>query len=418
MITLDLSNIWAQASLPELLALEPELVQAHQKLLGLEEGGVAPAWAQRDLWETGETDSRLDQAAQRIREQSALCLVLAPRGLCLGVQGVVQALQGPDRNLGRDKGDPALLFLGDSLSTYAHNALVKTLEGKDFSLILVSPQGREPEFAAASRCLRWMLERKYGTEEAARRIYAITEENSDLGLTAREQGWERFDFAPEGPFDCLSPRWLLPMAVAGVDIAAFRVGAAEAGEERSTLSFENPLWLHVAVRTLLSRGGRGRELFATAEPWLEGLGRWYCHLFARDRVAPGFALLPRDSLDREDVFATALAFQPPEKPAFLDADWKNRDGLGSWEGKPLDALEEKLWEAAANQADRGCPVLNLACEALDSRTLGQLTAFFALSQALSGCLQGYEVQNSHVCGENLAQLLGQEEPETAKENSL
>lgn len=409
MFCLDLSNIWGQASLPDLLALEPELNQAHRRLLGLEEEGTAPAWLEKNLWEGGEEEGKILACARQIRQQSEICLVLAPQGLCLGAQGVISALQGKQETL-------TLLFAGDTLSSYAHNALLETLEGKDFSLILVSPEGKEPEFAAALRAFRWMLERKYGTEEAARRIYAVTYPDSGLGQTAREQGWSQFDFVPESPFDCLSPRWLLPLAVAGVDIASFRVGSAEVREETAALSFENPLWLHTGVRTLLGSGRRGREVLVSCEPALMDFARWYCHLFSRDQIPASAALLPRDSLESADHFATALCFDPPEKPAFLDADWKNRDSLGHLEGKPLDYLESRLWQAAFAQSDRGCPVLTAECGSLNAQSLGQLAAFFSLSRELSRCMLGKDRVSTDPCRENLLELLGLQGDKSPEEN--
>lgn len=388
MLTVDLSNIWAHVSLPELLALEGELGQAHQALLGMGENDAPPHWLEAP------EDAPILAAAGRIREQCRVCLVLAGRGLCLGPEGVIAAL-------GRGKDAPELLFAGDNFGTLAHHRLVSALEGKDLSLILVSPEGKEPEFAAASRCFRWLLERKYGTEEAARRIYAITLADSPLAITAREQGWEWFPFAGEEPFACITPRWLLPMAVAGVDIDAFRAGAEQCRELAFTQSFENPLWLSVAVRALMARSERKGETLAITEPGLLPFAAWWQHLLPGNAVA----LVPRDGLGAG--FVTALEPEPPEQPAFLDADWKNRDGLGHLEGKPLDCLEGALWESLAAQADRGCPVLTLACGPLDAGTLGELSAFFSLARALTLLLPG-ENAPEEPYREFLPELLGME----------
>lgn len=411
MLSVDLSNIWAQASLPELLELEPELTRAHQRLLGLEEGATLPAWWGEDFWAGDFCQPEIQAAAQQIRQQSQICLVLAPRGLSLGAQGVIQALGG-------EKSAPELRFVGDNFSTRAYNALLGQMEGKDVSLILLSAQGKEPEFAANLRCLRWLLERKYGTEEAARRIYAVTQEASGLATTAREQGWKRFSFAPEEPFGCVSPRWLLPLAVAGVDIAAFCRGAAAAREEYLTGSFENPLWLHAAVRNLLGRRGSSRELLVTTEPAMEGFARWWCHLFARDRVTPAGILLPRDPLPQAGCLATLLRFDPPEKPVFLDADWKNRDGMGHLEGKPLDHLEQAACQAVIDQADRGIPVLTMDCGQPDSAVLGELVAFFQLSAALSAALQEKSLAPAEDWTCILADLLEIREETEEKKNEL
>ena len=380
MLTVDLSNIWAHASLPELLELEGELGRAHQTLLGMGEDAVRPCWVEDTLDEGGQEEEAVLAAAGKIREQSQVCLVLAARGLCLGPQGVIAAL-------GREEGSPELLFAGDSFGTHSHHALEKALEGRDYSLILVSGQGREPEFAAAARIFRWQLERKYGTEEAARRVYAITTPDSPLCLTAREEGWEIFSFSEEEPFSCLSPRWLLPLAVAGVNLSAFRLGAAQVRQEALVQSFENPLWLSVGVRNLMGRRGRGREILTFQEPCLEPFARWWQHLFSCDRVYPATALLPRDRVDVENALLTVLGFEAPEKPVFVDADWKNRDGLGHLEGKPLDWLEGRVREAAASGADWGNPLLTMDCGPFNSQTLGELSAFFLLSARLSALVQ-------------------------------
>lgn len=399
MLTVDLSNIWGQVSLPELLALEPELAQAHRGLLGLEEGTVPPGWlAPPD----GAAVTAIEDAGKTIRQLSQCCLVLSPRGLALGACGVIAALGGPS-------GGPELRFAGESLSTRAQGDLLAALEGKNISLLLISPQGMEPEFAAALRALRWLLERKHGTREAARRIFAVTCPDSGLDRTARDQGWQRFPFTPTGPFDCEGAQWLLPMAVAGVDIAGFLEGAAAAREEYLTASFENSLWLHAGVRNLMGRRGRGTELLCTQEPGLDAFGNWWRHAFAGDDVFPATALLPRDSLPQAGCFATALRPEREEKPIFLDADWKNRDGLGHLEGKPLDFLEDTLWQAAGEQADRGSPVLSVECGSLNEKTLGELSAFFSLSAALSARLQDRE--SSHRLGEDLSRLLGQTTPD-------
>lgn len=397
MLTVDLSNIWGRVALPELLALEPELAAAHPRLLGLEEGLEPPPWKNAPLTQ-GENLSAILTAAEAIRNQSELCLVLAPRGLGLGARGVIHAL-------GLEASSPNLLFAGDSFSTRAQSDLLARLEGKDFSLILLSPQGLEPEFAAALRAFRWMLERKHGTREAARRIYAVTEPDSGLDQTAREQGWHRFPL-PEGPFACEGAGWLLPMAVAGVDISAFLAGAARVREENLLASFENPLWLHAGVRTLMGRRGLGRELLAIQEPGLWDFGQWWQSLFPENS---GTLLLPRDSLPQPGSFVTALRPETPERPLFLDADWKNRDGLGHLEGKPLDTLEDALWQAAFEQADRGSPVLTVDCGPPDGETLGELASFFSLSRGL--CRQLQPEGEDHPLGHGLARLLDQKLPD-------
>lgn len=369
MVTVDLSNIWGQASLPELLALEPELTSCHSDLLGQGEEQTPPAWLER-LPEL----APITQAAQAIRELGEVCVVLAPNPHCLGAEGVI-------RFLGEGT-SPEVIFAGSDLSTHHTHRLMNKLENRDFTLIVVSRDGTDLTTAIALRNLRWQLERKHGTQEAARRIFAVT---SDGGLmdTAKEQLWQVLPWQERQPFSCLSARWLLPMAVAGIDIEAFVAGALESRDTVTLAAFENPLWLYVAVRELLRRQGLGTEVLATGEPELDGFGKWWQSLWGIGDCLPMTAQIP-DLPAWPGSFVTLLRMESPEKPCFIDADWKNRDGFGQLEGKPLDTLaEQTASETMTTLCDAGVPVLTLDCGRPDAHTMGELAGFFGLAGALA-----------------------------------
>ncbi len=123
-------------------------------------------------------------------------------------RAAIELLQGPNHNIGKGKGNPQIFFAGNGLSTRHWNELTRLLEGKDFSIAIISKSGTTTEPAIATRALRWMLERKYGTEGAKSRIYAITDPcKGALRQMATEEGWETFVIPPDvgGRYSVLTP---------------------------------------------------------------------------------------------------------------------------------------------------------------------------------------------------------------------
>ena len=217
MITVDISNIWGDLCLQDLLGAEKEIFDAHMKLTDKNgEGSDFLGWMDLPATEETEEIRRIRAAAKTIRETSDVFVVIGIGGSYLGPRAAIELLQGCNRNLGKGKGDPQILFAGNTLSTRAWNELVKLLEGKDFSIAIISKSGTTTEPAIATRALRWLLERRYGTDGAKKRTYAITDpENGALRQMATEEGWESFVIPPSvgGRYSVLTAVGLLPMAV-------------------------------------------------------------------------------------------------------------------------------------------------------------------------------------------------------------
>jgi len=424
-ISVDISNVWGQISLPDLLAMEAEVAEAHETLM--EENGEFRGWMDLPVREETPELSRLSGAAEKIRRDSDVCVVVGVGGGCLGAQAAVELLQGPYRNLGKGKGDPQILFTGDNLSTRHWNGLVSQLKDKDFSVIAVSGSGTTTEPAIAFRKLRWMLERRYGTDEANSRIYAVTAPGqSALGQMAEEAGWTWFSI-PGGVgsrFSVLSPAGLLPMAVAGLDISELLKGAADAQENYALRSFENPVWLYAAVRNLLYRGGKAVELFESFEPGFRMMGRWWQQLFAGSEGRDGKGLFPVPAELTADLhvlgqliqegprnlFETMVRFDAPESTVTIDSDWKDLDGLNYLEGKTLDYVEEQAYLGTVSaHADGGVPVITVDCGLLDDRKAGELFYFLELCCGVSAYVLGvdpFDQTGAEPYKQNMFRLLG------------
>ena len=236
MINVDISGVWGAMSLPDLLGAEARIHGAHRKLLD-ETGSFR-------MGLPGEkTLSAIETAAEKIRRESDILVVLGMGPECRCARGALELLQGQNRNDGRAKGDPKILFAGEDFSSHRWSGVVKSLEGKDFSLCLLPGEKESPETLVALRSLKWTLERRYGTDGAKDRIYA-PEGNGVLARMCREEGWICIDGPSAGVF---TPGMLLVLAAAGLNVKELLNGVRELRNQCSLLSYENPLWLYVCL---------------------------------------------------------------------------------------------------------------------------------------------------------------------------
>ncbi len=428
MIKVDISNVWGDISLPDLLAAEKEVFAAHQTLTERTgPGNDYLGWLDLPVEEPTEEIIRIRAAAQRIRESSDVFVVIGIGGSYLGPRAAIELLQGCNHNIGKGKGNPQIFFAGNGLSTRAWNELVRLLEGKDFSIAIISKSGTTTEPAIATRALRWMLERKYGTDGARKRTYAITDPcKGALRQMADEEGWETFVIPPDvgGRYSVLTAVGLLPMAVAGIDPMDVMAGAVEAKKTYDLRSFENPVWLYAGIRNLLYRRGKAIELFESFEPGFKMFGGWWQQLFGEREGKDGKGIFPVTAEFTADlhslgqmiqqgernIFETMVRFAPPEKQAIVGSDVKNLDGLNYLAGKTLDFVDEQAYLGTlAAHVDGGVPVITMDVGELNERKLGELFYFLELSCGVSAYMLDVNPFNQpgvEFYKRNMFQLLG------------
>ncbi|MGM9602127.1 MAG: glucose-6-phosphate isomerase [Faecousia sp.] len=428
MIKVDISNVWGDISLPDLLAVEKEVFAAHQTLT--ERTGAGNdylGWLDLPVEEPTEEIIRIRAAAERIRESSDVFVVIGIGGSYLGPRAAIELLQGCNHNIGKGKGNPQIFFAGNGLSTRAWNELVRLLEGKDFSIAIISKSGTTTEPAIATRALRWMLERKYGTDGARKRTYAITDPcKGALRQMAEEEGWETFVIPPDvgGRYSVLTAVGLLPMAVAGIDPMDVMAGAVEAKKAYDLRSFENPVWLYAGIRNLLYRKGKAIELFESFEPGFKMFGGWWQQLFGESEGKDGKGIFPVTAeftadlhslgqmiqQGQRNIFETMVRFAPPEKRAVVGSDVKNLDGLNYLAGKTLDFVDEQAYLGTlAAHVDGGVPVITMDVGELNEKKLGELFYFLELSCGVSAYMLGVNPFNQpgvEFYKRNMFQLLG------------
>ena len=275
MINVDISNVWTCVSLPELLGSEKELFDAHNLLRNNQpDGPDLLGWLNMPTAVSGRLIHSINRVTEKICGNSEILVVCGSGGAFQGARAAIDAYCGAGRNLLGLK--PQVLFVGENLSSRQWLELSQLLTDRDYSLHILSPDGKAMAANITARGLRWLMERKYGPK-TKERISVGTLVGSPLHKMAQEEGYEIFPLPREmgGVSSTLTGAAFLPMAVAGIDPLAVLEGAAESWKALDVRSFENPAWLYAAARSVLARKGRNKELLCLFDHNLQAFGHWW-----------------------------------------------------------------------------------------------------------------------------------------------
>ena len=118
MINADISNVWGDVALRDLLELAAGIFAAHRALTeGTGKGKGRGAWLDLPAGEP----NKLILLAEKICLDSDVLVVIGDSAATLGIRAVMELLQGPHRNLGLGRSDPQILFIGENLSALISN---------------------------------------------------------------------------------------------------------------------------------------------------------------------------------------------------------------------------------------------------------------------------------------------------------
>ena len=404
MIKVDVSSA---ISKEQLAAVEPKVAAAHAVLeSGKGAGNDFLGWLRLPVDYDKEEFARIQKAAKKIQSDSEALVVIGIGGSYLGARAVVELIQSPNYNL-KKKGTPDIFFAGNTLST---DAVLETLEligDRDFSINVISKSGTTTEPAVAFRIFKAALEAKYGKEEAAKRIYATTDKaRGALKGLADAEGYEEF-VVPDnigGRFSVLTAVGLLPIAVAGFDIAKLIQGAADMEKKAAELPFaENPCMQYAAVRNVLYQKGKKIEIMVNFQPKLHYMNEWWKQLYGESEGKDGKGIFPAAvdfSTDlhsmgqwiqegERTIFETVISIEEAEHKLLFPSDEENLDGLNFLAGKRVDEVN-KMAELGTQLAhvDGGVPNMRLIVPRLNEYYIGQLIYFFEKACGISGVVLG------------------------------
>jgi glucose-6-phosphate isomerase len=353
--------------------------------------------------------ARIQNSANKIKSDSDVLLVIGIGGSYLGARAAIEMLQHSFYNaLPKEKRKtPQILFVGNNISSTYMKDLIDLLDGKDFSINVISKSGTTTEPAIAFRLFRKLLEEKYGIEEARKRIYATTDKaRGALKTLATEEGFESFIIPDDvgGRYSVLTAVGLLPIAVSGANIDEMMKGAAQASEEFSESELEdNIAYQYAAVRNALYNRGKTIEMLINYEPGLQYFSEWWKQLFGESEgkdqkgIFPASANFSTDlhSLGqyvqdgRRDLFETIIKVESPRHELVLEEAANDLDGLNYLAGKTVDFVNNKAFEGTLlAHTDGGVPNLIISIPKMDEYTFGYLVYFFEKACAMSGYLLG------------------------------
>lgn len=353
--------------------------------------------------------SRIKKSAEKIKSDSDVLLVIGIGGSYLGARAAVEMLQHSFYNvLPKEKRiTPQIIFVGNSISSSYMTDVMDLLDGKDFSINVISKSGTTTEPAIAFRMFRKLLEQKYGPEEARKRIYATTDKaRGALKTLAIEKGYETFVIPDDvgGRYSVLTAVGLLPIAACGANIERMMEGAATARDDfgKSELK-DNQAYQYAAVRNALYNKGKTIEMLINYEPGLQYFSEWWKQLFGESEgkdqkgIYPSSASFSTDlhSLGqyvqegRRDLFETIIKIDKPRHELKIEKEENDLDGLNYLAGQTLDFVNNKAFEGTMlAHTDGGVPNLIVKIPAIDEYTFGYLVYFFEKACAMSGYLLG------------------------------
>ena len=442
-LKLNLNNLEGTVTEEQINNLKSMVVAAHETLHSKSGAGSDfLGWVDLPSNYDKEEFNRVKAAASKIQKNSDILIVIGIGGSYLGARAVIEAARGNffnDLNKENRK-TPQVYFVGNNISSTYISQLLSIIEGKDFSINVISKSGTTTEPAIAFRIFKEVIENRYGKEEAKDRIYITTDRaRGALKKLADIEGYETFVIPDDvgGRFSVLTPVGLLPIAVAGIDIeelmSGAEVGRIAYGNENLS---ENISYKYAAVRHLLYERGKTTEILVNYEPALQYFGEWYKQLFGESHGKDGKGIFPsavnfstdlhsmgqyiQDGM--RNIFETVINVENPVESIEIEYNEEDMDGLNFVAGKTIDFVNKKAMEGTIlAHREGGVPNIVLSVPKLDARSIGELIYFFEMSCAIGGYLMGinpFDQPGVEAYKKNMFALLGKPGYEELKDELL
>lgn len=382
---------------------------------------------------------RIKKAAKKIQSDSDVLLVIGIGGSYLGARACIEMIGHSFKNdlTKEERKAPKIYFVGQNISSTYMSDLLDVIKDKDVSINVISKSGTTTEPAIAFRIFKDFLEKKYGKEEAKKRIYATTDSSKGaLKKLSDEEGYETFIIPDDvgGRFSVLTPVGLLPIATTGIDIDKIMLGASDASCDFNNENLDtNYAYQYAVVRNALHRKGKDVELLVNYEPKLHYFSEWWKQLYGESEGKDNKGIFPASvdfSTDlhsmgqyiqegKRILFETVLNVVDVDKHIEIEAVENDLDGLNYLAGKNVDFVNKKAFQGTLlAHTDGQVPNLIVNVPKLDEYNFGYMVYFFEKSCAMSGYLSGvnpFDQPGVEAYKKNMFALLGKPGFEKEKE---
>ncbi len=378
---------------------------------------------------TAEFMTKLQACVQTLRENCDTVVVAGIGGSYLGARAVIEALGNSFQWLVNKGENPNILFAGNNIGEDYLFELTEYLKDRRFGVINISKSGTTTETALAFRLLKKQCEQQRGKEMARKVIVAVTDAKKGAARTcADKEGYTSFVIPDNvgGRFSVLTPVGLLPIAVAGFDIAKLVQGAADMEKAvAADVPFEQNICLqYAAVRNALYQSGKKIEILVNFQPKLHYMNEWWKQLYGESEGKDHkgiFTAAVDFSTDlhsmgqwiqegERSIFETVVSVEETEHKLLFPSDEENLDGLNFLAGKRVDEVN-KMAELGTQLAhvDGGVPNMRLIVPRLNEYYIGQMIYFFEKACGVSGLILGVNPFNQpgvEAYKKNMFALLG------------
>lgn len=408
-VKIDVSKTGAAVSDEEMRKVESEARSALELLhSGKGAGSDFLGWVELPSETTPEFLNEIKRTAEDLRSKADVIIVIGIGGSYLGAKAVLEAMSNSFAALNRQRTEPVILFAGQTLNEDYTYELMEAVKDYSIAAIVISKSGTTTEPAIAFRIVKAEIERRYGVQEAAGRIVAITDSSRGaLKGLATEQGYRTFVIPDNvgGRFSVLTPVGLLPLAVAGVDIEALISGAQDMQKQTSidVPSEQNVALRYAAIRNALYRKGYKVELLASYEPKLQYFAEWWKQLYGESEGKDGKGIFPASVIFSTDLhsmgqyiqdgermlFETVVNVVSPKHKVTIEKAENDADKLNFLAGKRVGEVN-RMAQVGTTLAhvDGGVPNIRIDIPEINEYYIGALLYFFEKACGISGYVLG------------------------------
>ena len=394
----------------EIESIKPAVLDAAKRLTEKSgDGKDFLGWIDLPVNYDKEEFEKIKKAAEKIKSDSDILFVIGIGGSYLGARAAIDFVKHSFYNdLSKEQRKaPQIYYVGNSMSGAYIEELIDLIGDKDFSVNVISKSGTTTEAAVAFRVFRELIEKKYGKEGAAKRIYSTTDKaRGALKTLSDEEGYECFVIPDDvgGRFSVLTAVGLLPIAVSGADIDKLMEGAAHFRETCLNKDYaENPALLYAAVRNILYRKGKSVEILANYEPSLHFISEWWKQLYGESEGKDQKGIFPASVDLTTDLhsmgqfiqdgsrlmFETVLKVEKPRRDFTLKDAENDIDCLNYLSGKTMDYVNKCAMEGTiAAHVEGNVPNLLIEIPEQTEFHLGELFYFFEFAVGVSGYMLG------------------------------
>ena len=400
-LKLDTKYLEGFVSSGDLKGIYGDLEKAHKLLMKKSgPGNDFLGWVDLPERMHNELIGDIERTADTLRQNSDVIIMIGIGGSYLGGRAVIEALSAPDC---RKK----ILFAGHNISGEYLDGLLRSLEGKDVSVNVISKSGTTTEPAISFRMIKAFMEKKYGLKGLKNRIVCTTDKSKGaLKTIADQEGYKSFVIPDDvgGRFSVLTPVGLLPIACAGINISELISGAKTEQEKTSSCDIENNIsYRYAAIRNVLYRKGKKIEILSSFDYRLNYINEWWKQLFGESEGKDGRGIFPAScefSTDlhsmgqiiqqgERNIFETFIVSEKEDQGCSVPEDVHDLDNLNYLAGKKVDHVNRKAYEATAEaHFEGGVPNSTVFLPEVSAFYTGKLLYFFEKAVAISAYISG------------------------------